>query len=158
MLPVATGFGAEMNSEADSAIDADNPFGPSPQLDARRARDIRRLDRVLARKSRNMGPDAWYVIALHDAAQRMTPEQFGRYGWRSYATLEGLQVTQFKLVQGRADAAELIYEFFQDANTSPAGLSETTYLNRVDTAKMYEFRAFRTAAEAQAFYNRVVPD
>lgn len=125
--------------------------------DAARQRQLARIQRELGRCSRNMGPEAWYVLALHDAAERYTPPQRQGQVWRSTPRLEGVQITHFVIVQGKSEAAELIYEFLRQTSDAPGALPETTSLYQGRTAKAWEARGFRTQSQAASFYNRAVP-
>ena len=125
--------------------------------DAARQRQLTRIQRELGRCSRNMGPEAWYVLALYDAAQRYTPPQMQGHVWRSTDRLEGVQITHFLIIQGKSEAAELIYEFLQQTSAAPGALPETAAIHQGRTAKAWEARGFRTQSQASSFYNRVVP-
>jgi hypothetical protein len=147
---------AQSAAAAAAAESADGGASATPGSDAARQRQIARIERELGRVSRNMGPNAWYVLALHDAAQRYTPPQSlgGRAG-RSTPRLEGVQITHFVLVQSKSAAAELIYEFLRQTSAAPGELPETAYVHQGRAAKAWEARGFRTESQAASFYNRV---
>ncbi len=139
-----------------AAAESDGDTSTTPS-DAARQRQVTRIERELGRVSRNMGPNAWYVLALHDAAQRYTPPQsLGGRAARSTPRLEGVQITHVTLVQGKTAAAELIYEFLRQTSAAPGELPQTAYIYQGRAAKAWEARGFRTESQAAGFYNRVV--
>jgi redox-regulated HSP33 family molecular chaperone len=77
---------------------------------------LRAIERTISRQTRGGGVEGWFVIAFHDTTRRFTPPQaVGGGYWRTYATLDGAQATHYVLVEGRAAAAQVVYDFSQQS-------------------------------------------
>lgn len=146
------GFAAATASQ--TAVRADNSIFDQ-RFERARQNAIKQIEKRLATSGGGRDEDTWYVLVFVDRAARAENHYNSPYSGFRYWSGTAADASSCVKVLSRTAAAERILAFLNQAPEAPQKLRPTAYANVVRLNKHWDFRAFRSAGEAEAFYKSV---
>ena len=129
---------------------AENGF--DKRFEAQKRNALRELERRLTTRNGAGDEETWYVLAFHDQAAQAEFRRYSPTARSGYWNYDVKRSNTIKKVQGRKAAAEAVFQFLIQSSQSLHDLPPSAFDNLVRWQKAWDYRAFRSAKEAQAFY------
>lgn len=126
------------------------------QFESRQRNGMRALEQRLTIRPAANVEDVWYVLAFSDHSVK---SEFSSYRSSGYYekpdglwTIEIKREATYQVVKGRKAAAAAVYEFMSTASASANNMDPAVVHDVSRLQKDWDFRAFRSAREADACY------
>ena len=122
------------------------------KFEARKRTAMKELERRLTTRNGAGDADTWYVLAFHDQAAQAEFRRFNPTERSGYWNYDVKRNTSTKKVRGRTAAAEAVYQFLVRSSESMSDLPPSAFDHMTRWEKAWDYRSFRSAKEAEAFY------
>lgn len=128
-----------------------------------RKKEVNAVEKALATKGGGADKETWYVLLFSERADRVAASASKGIGGkgggvRGSLKFDSSSASNCVKVQGREAAAEAVVNFMMSAPTAQEKLGKGPVRGpgMVNVSRDWDFRAFRSDAEAQALYSSIV--